>query len=91
VNGWPVITLELPPLRERREDVALLIHHILGRLDAELGRGHRLRADAEAALLAYAFPGKVRELENLLRRAATLAGGPEKTPSASAGGAHAGG
>jgi Nif-specific regulatory protein len=76
-----VITLELPPLRERREDVALLIHHILGRLDAELGRGHHLRADAEAALLAYDFPGNVRELENLLRRAATLAVGPEITPA----------
>jgi two-component system response regulator HydG len=75
-----VITLELPPLRERREDVPLLIHHILGRLDAELGRGHRVRADAEAALLAYDYPGNVRELENILRRAATLALGPEITP-----------
>ena len=75
-----VITLELPPLRERREDLPLLIHHILGRLDAELGRGHRVRADAEAALLAYDYPGNVRELENILRRAATLAAGPEITP-----------
>jgi len=75
-----VITLELPPLRERREDLPLLIHHILGRLDAELGRGHRVRADAEAALLGYDYPGNVRELENILRRAATLVAGPEITP-----------
>jgi Nif-specific regulatory protein len=74
-----VITLELPPLRERREDLPLLIHHILGRLEAELGRGHRMGADAEAALLAYDYPGNVREMENILRRAATLAAGPEIT------------
>ncbi len=74
-----VITLELPPLRERREDLPLLIHHVLSRLDAELGRGHRLRSDAEAVLLAYDYPGNVRELENILRRAATLATGPDIT------------
>src|SRR5262249_10164028 len=75
-----VITLELPPLREQREDLPLLIRHTLGRLDAELGREHHVRADAEAALLAYDYPGNVRELENILRRAATLAAGPEITP-----------
>jgi transcriptional regulator with GAF, ATPase, and Fis domain len=74
-----VITLELPPLRERREDLPLLIHHILGRLDSELGQEHRVRPDAEAVLLAYDYPGNVRELENVLRRAATLATGPEIT------------
>ena len=75
-----VITLELPPLRQRREDLPLLIRHILGRLDVELGRAHHVRADAEAALLAYDYPGNVRELENILRRAATLAASPEITP-----------
>src|SRR5262249_5802948 len=57
-----------------------LIRHTLGRLDAELGREHHVRADAEATLLAYDYPGNVRELENILRRAATLAAGPEITP-----------
>src|SRR5262249_8008780 len=53
--------------------------HILGRLEVELGRGHRMGVDAEGALLAYDYPGNVRELENILRRAATLATGPEIT------------
>jgi Nif-specific regulatory protein len=76
-----VITLELPPLRERREDLPPLIQHVLGRVDSELRREHRVRADAEAALLAYDYPGNVRELENILRRAATLAAGAEITPA----------
>jgi Nif-specific regulatory protein len=75
-----VITLELPPLRERREDLPLLIRHILGRLGIELGRERRLGPDAEGVLLAYDYPGNVRELENILRRAVTLATGPEITP-----------
>jgi Nif-specific regulatory protein len=73
-----VITLELPPLRERREDLPLLVRHFLERLGAELGRGPLgLHPEAEAALVGYDYPGNVRELENVLRRAATLAPGPE--------------
>jgi Nif-specific regulatory protein len=75
-----VITLELPPLRERREDLGLLIDHFLGRFAEELGR-ERLGLDpgAEAALLAYGYPGNIRELENILRRATIVARGTRVT------------
>lgn len=64
-----VIELKVPALRERGDDVLLLADHILGKH----GRGvEALDADARKALLAYDFPGNVRELENLLERAVTL-------------------
>ncbi len=71
-----VITLELPPLRERREDLPLLIRHFLAHYARELGRPSlALDAEAEAVLLAYGYPGNVRELENLIQRAVILARG----------------
>ena len=73
-----VITLRVPPLRERREDIADLATHILARLAArEGGTARRLSADALQALQRYAFPGNVRELENLLERACALCEGDE--------------
>lgn len=68
-----VIELPVPPLRERPEDVAQLADSILARLAAE-ARVERpsLSQGARAALKAYAFPGNVRELENMLERAMTL-------------------
>ena len=64
-----VIELKVPALRERGDDVLLLADHILGKH----GRGvEALDASARKALLAYDFPGNVRELENLLERAVTL-------------------
>jgi DNA-binding NtrC family response regulator len=75
-----VITLELPPLRERREDLPLLVRHFLDSFAVELGKERfRLDAAAEAALAAYAYPGNIRELENILRRAAILVRGPRIT------------
>ncbi|HWP34422.1 MAG TPA: sigma 54-interacting transcriptional regulator [Thermodesulfobacteriota bacterium] len=71
-----VITLELPPLRARREDLPLLIRHFLARFARELGKPRlALDPEAEAALLAYEYPGNVRELENILHRAAILSRG----------------
>ncbi|WNG20107.1 sigma-54-dependent transcriptional regulator [Cystobacter fuscus] len=71
-----VITLELPPLRERPEDIAPLAEHFLGRQRRELERpGLRFSPEALAVLSAYAFPGNVRQLENVVERAATLADG----------------
>jgi two-component system nitrogen regulation response regulator GlnG len=68
-----VVPVALPALRERRQDVALLAQHFLGRAaDQGLPR-RRLAADAIAALEAYHWPGNVRELENLMRRLAALA------------------
>ncbi|HEY1992518.1 MAG TPA: sigma-54 dependent transcriptional regulator [Gammaproteobacteria bacterium] len=70
-----VIELRVPPLRERPEDIALLATHILGRLAGDGGRPAQLSAEALALLQAHAFPGNVRELENILERATTLADG----------------
>lgn len=73
-----VIEARVPPLRERREDITLLVEHILARLcqqwDIDLPR---LNQAAQAALAQYSFPGNVRELENILERALTLADGNE--------------
>ena len=72
-----VIGLRVPPLRERREDLPQLAADVLARLSKEQGRAMpaRLGEDALAALLAYPFPGNVRELENILERALALADG----------------
>jgi len=63
-----VIELHVPALRDRGDDVLLLAEHILNRLDETAN----LDEDARSALLGYAFPGNVRELENMLERAVTL-------------------
>ncbi len=73
-----VIELRVPPLRERREDVALLAETLLRRLAEECGdRPAHLHPDALAKLQSYRFPGNVRELENMLERAYTLCEGEE--------------
>jgi two-component system response regulator PilR (NtrC family) len=69
-----VIELRVPPLRERRDDLPQLAAGILARLGREQNRSApALGDDALAALLAYPFPGNVRELENILERALALA------------------
>jgi two-component system, NtrC family, response regulator PilR len=71
-----VIQLRLPPLRERREDIPLLVDHFVRKFSAEHGRKvGGADPDAMSALIAYHFPGNVRELENLIERAVTLAAG----------------
>lgn len=73
-----VIELRMPSLRERRDDVLPLATSILERLSDEAGlRVPRLTQDAQSALLGYAFPGNVRELENILERALALSLGDE--------------
>jgi transcriptional regulator with PAS, ATPase and Fis domain len=71
-----VLTLRIPPLRERRQDIPLLAGHILERLSHASGRAHELSDDATRALLAYDWPGNVRELENCLERCCAITSGP---------------
>lgn len=78
-----VIQIRVPPLRERREDVALLVEHFIRKFAAEHGRTITgIDPDALSALLNYNFPGNVRELENLVERAITLAYGDRVTKDA---------
>ena len=67
-----VLTIELPPLRERTGDVELLARHFLRRNSAEGEPALRLSSEAAEALNAYTFPGNVRELENAMARAVAL-------------------
>ncbi|HJW26607.1 MAG TPA: sigma 54-interacting transcriptional regulator [Rhodocyclaceae bacterium] len=71
--------ITLPSLRERREDLPLLARDILSRLSPE--RAMRLSPAAEKALLAYDFPGNIRELRNILEQAVILADGDVIEPA----------
>jgi DNA-binding NtrC family response regulator len=76
-----VIQLHLPPLRERREDIALLANHFLaGSAKESGGQPLRLSEEAVALLVKYDWPGNVRELENALERARVVASGDQITP-----------
>jgi two-component system response regulator PilR (NtrC family) len=68
-----VIEIRVPPLRERLEDIDELVDAIINRLGRQIGnRSLRITEAASKALREYHFPGNVRELENVLERAATL-------------------
>ncbi|MBI3329892.1 MAG: sigma-54-dependent Fis family transcriptional regulator [Nitrospinae bacterium] len=68
-----VVPLFLPPLRERREDIPLLIDYFLHRFETELGTGRKyLSNDARDMLLTYYWAGNIRELENVIKRAMVL-------------------
>ncbi|MFZ5491825.1 MAG: nif-specific transcriptional activator NifA [Pseudomonadota bacterium] len=70
-----VVTLFLPPLRERREDIPPLIEHFLTRYNAESHRAITLSREALQIMLACNWPGNVRELENCVERCATMTRG----------------
>jgi len=77
-----VVTLHLPPLVERRDDVPLLAHYFLKRITRRMGRTvDHITPEAMALLGDYDYPGNVRELENLIERGAALASGSEITPA----------
>jgi transcriptional regulator with GAF, ATPase, and Fis domain len=76
-----VIHVELPPLRERREDIAELAQHFLREVASRRGLPLSLGQDTIQALMGHAFPGNVRELRNVVERAASLASGPVITRS----------
>jgi len=72
-----VIPIEIPPLRERREDVPLLVEHFVRRHADRMGKRIERVEDAALELLAgYDWPGNVRELENTIERAVVLSPGP---------------
>lgn len=72
-----VFPLALPPLRERREDIPLLAHFLVAKFAARVGRRiEGILHDAMQRLLAYSWPGNIRELENILERAVILTNGP---------------
>ncbi len=69
-----VVHIELPPLRERPDDIPLLATHFLDKYGQELGRSHlSFEPDVLASLSSYPWPGNVRELENVIERAVVLA------------------
>jgi two-component system response regulator PilR (NtrC family) len=71
-----VIPMRLPPLRERREDIPLLVDFFIDKSSRELGvEAKRISVEAMRALEAYHWPGNVRELENVVERTLTLAHG----------------
>lgn len=71
-----VLSLRIPPLRERRQDIPLLIGHFLDRMAHSSGQEKMLNDEALKAMLAYDWPGNVRELENCLERACAFTSGP---------------
>ena len=75
-----VVTISLPPLTERTEEIPDLAHHLLERHVQKLGvRVEGIEPSAMEVLLAYPWPGNVRELENVIERALVLADGPHLT------------
>jgi len=77
-----VFTIHLPPLRERSEDLPLLVQHYLRRFSAELGREVReIAPEALARLRAYSWPGNIRELQSVLRQALLRASGTVLLPA----------
>jgi transcriptional regulator with PAS, ATPase and Fis domain len=67
-----VVPIELPPLRERVDDVEPLAHHLLARISERHGRILRLSPEAMRVLLGHSWPGNVRELENALEYATAV-------------------
>ena len=72
-----VLTLRIPPLRERRQDIPLLVAHFLERIGRDSGMEKTISDDALKILLSYDWPGNVRELENALERACVISSAAE--------------
>jgi len=77
-----VVSIEIPPLRDRKEDIPPLIDHFLERFGGEIGDAMpRVSAEARDLLLKYDYPGNVRELENIIERAVVIKRGDVITTS----------
>jgi DNA-binding NtrC family response regulator len=71
-----VLSLKIPPLRDRKQDIPLLAEHFLERLSRTTGSQRVVSEDALNVMMGYEWPGNVRELENCLERACALSSGP---------------
>lgn len=71
-----VLALRIPPLRERKQDIPLLVGHFLERLSSNTRRSRTLSDEALRLMLQYDWPGNVREMENCLERASAMSSGP---------------
>lgn len=75
-----VVRIDLPPLRQRKEDIALLVHEFLKTLSKKNDKPHReMTSEALAALMAYDWPGNVRELQTAVEHGIVMANGPKIT------------
>ncbi len=76
-----VLEIHVPPLRERKTDIPLLVEHLLNRINTTLGKQvTKIHGDVMDAILRYPWPGNVRELENVLTRSAVLCKGDVLLP-----------
>jgi transcriptional regulator with GAF, ATPase, and Fis domain len=75
-----VVPIEIPPLRERREDIEPLVRHLLARVGARRGRALQLSPSALRDMLGYPWPGNVREIENVLEYATAVCQGQTILP-----------
>ncbi|MBI5445657.1 MAG: sigma-54-dependent Fis family transcriptional regulator, partial [Deltaproteobacteria bacterium] len=75
-----VILITVPPLRERRDDISLLLEHFLRRKNAALKTRKTIAPECHPLLQGYGWPGNVRELSNVVERALILSSGDELTP-----------
>ena len=71
-----VLALRIPPLRERKQDIPLLVGHFLEKLSRATGRKFTISDEALRLMLNYDWPGNVREMENCLERASAMSSGP---------------
>jgi transcriptional regulator with PAS, ATPase and Fis domain len=72
-----VVEISIPPLRERQEEIPLLVASFLSRFNEQYGRKKQLSPETMARLVAHAWPGNVRELENVIRRMVVLTDGEQ--------------
>jgi len=71
-----VVQIKMPPLRERKSDIPILVNSFLEKFGEPSGKTRTISEDAMARLMAYDWPGNVRELENAIERAVALGSGP---------------
>jgi DNA-binding NtrC family response regulator len=72
-----VVSIKLPPLRDRKNDIPLLVQHFIDRYAGSSGDIRNISYDAMSRLMSYGWPGNVRELENCIQRALALGSPPE--------------